>query len=54
MIFGLGVGVAIFVILKNLLIICALFYAFYLVSNFLADEIKEKTNKIEDIKNKYI
>jgi hypothetical protein len=44
MIFQVGVGVAIFLILKNVLIICALYYLFYLISNF----ITEKAEKIED------
>ena len=52
MIFGVGVGVAVYLIFKNLLIICAIFYAFYLISNYITDEIEEKKNKIEKEKNK--
>ena len=44
MIFGVGVGLAVYLILKNVLVICGLYYLFYLISNFITEEIEEKIN----------
>jgi hypothetical protein len=52
MVFGVGVGIAIFIILKNLLLICGLYYLFSLLSNYINEEIKEETNKIKEQTNK--
>jgi len=46
MIFEVGVGYAIFLILKNVLIICGLYYLFYLISNFITEEAEKIEDKI--------
>lgn len=46
MIFQVGVGYAVFLILKNVLIICGLYYLFYLISNFITEEAEKIKDKI--------
>jgi hypothetical protein len=54
MVFGVGVGVAVYLIFKNLLLICGLYYLMGLISNFITEELKVKTDKLKKQTKKLI